>query len=348
MEKEPRRRLKKLKSEPVAQSSNGLIPKKKNLPHQEKLQRFNEDEDDSLDDFITDRVEYDRKGPPTSSEESAHSTDEENFMRKKKKVRESSSESNSDSSHSDISGIDNEFSSESEKGSPKEVLVGKKALEAKRQQGLIPEKKPKHEKKPEKKLKHEKSSKHEKTEKKPEKKVKKKPKKSDDEAEKKKVDSGKKMKDQKKYIQFSEFSEKDRKKAEIVTKVLQRWWYALDDWPPQDFDYSKVLREKKLRLVNKENWSIEPVMNDEGFEKVLALAGYTGLFVNNIGNVFDLRPTQSCPSFDNLFAKSYQEVKEILVKALSNQIEQLKVQPRFDKYLLRELTKELAYYQKQV
>jgi hypothetical protein len=42
------------------------------------------------------------------------------------------------------------------------------------------------------------------------------------------------------------------------------------------------------------------------------------------------------------------EIKEILVKALSNQIEQLKAQPRWDKELMKELTKELAYFQKQI
>ena len=347
MEKEPRRRLKKLKPEPPPQSTHGLIPKKKNLPHHEKSNNPLEEDDDSLEDFIVDRVEYDRKGPPTSSEESAHSTDEENFLRKKKKVKQSSSESNNSSSGSDMSNPDNNLGSEAEKGSPKEILVGKKALEAKRQQGLIKDKHSKHEKHSEKSSKHEKHSKHEKSEKK----VKKKVKRQDEETEKKRTSesgSRKSVKDQKKYIQFSEFNEKERKKAEIVTKVLQRWWYAFDEWPPQDFDYSKGLREKKLRLVNKENWSVEPVVNDEGFEKVIGLPGYTGLFVNHSGNVIDLRPAHSCPSFDNLFAKGYQEVREILVKALSNQIEQLKIQPRFDKELLKGLTKELAYYQKQI
>ena len=150
----------------------------------------------------------------------------------------------------------------------------------------------------------------------------------------------------KKYVQFGEFGEKDRKKAEVVTKLLQRWWYALDDWPPPNYDYSEALKINKLRIVSKENWSVEPTVSDEGLEKVMPMPGYAGLFINHVGNISDLRPADLCPSFENLFNKPTQEIRENLVKALSNQIEQLKVQPKYDKILLKELTKELAFYQK--
>ena len=328
MEMEPRRRLKKLKSEPVPKP-NGLIPKKKNLPT-DKILKSNDEEDDSLEDFITDRVEYTGRGPPSSSEESAHSTDEEHFIRKKKKVRESSSESSVKSSGSEVISEDNQSNSEPEKNSEKEVLVGIEALKAKRKQGLIPEKKTKR------KEKH--------AEKEEKKKIKKR---LEDEIDRKKPEKSHKVKDPKKYVQFSEFSEKERKKAEIVTKVLQRWWYALDEWPPQDFDYTRGLAEKRLRLVSKENWSVEPTVDDKGMEKVMTVPGYPGLFINHVGNIEDLRPAHLCPSFDNLFAKSFQEVRDVLIRALSNQIEQLKAQPKYDKELLRDLTKELALYQKQ-
>jgi hypothetical protein len=329
MEMEPRRRLKKLKSEPVPES-NGLIPKKKNLPN-EKILKSPDEEEDSLDDFISDRVEYMGRGPPSSSEESAHSTDEEHYIKKKKKIRESSSESSDKSSASEALSDEDLSSSGPVKNNEEEVLVGREALEAKRKQGLIPYKKPK------------------KKEKNREKDLKKKTKKRvEEEPERKKTEKSSKNKDPKKYVQFSEFSEKDRKKAEVVTKVLQRWWYALDEWPPHDFDYGKALFERKLRLVVKENWSVEPVVDDRGLEKVMNVPGYPGLFINHIGNIEDLRPAHLCPSFDNLFSKPFHEVKEILVRALSNQIEQLKVQPKYDRELLRDLTKELAYYQKQI
>ena len=328
MEMEPRRRLKKLKSEPVAKP-NGLIPKKKNLPT-DKILKSNDEEDDSLDDFITDRIEFAGRGPPSSSEESAHSTDEEHFIRKKKKVRESSSESSVKSSGSEVQSEGKLSSSKAEKNSEKEVLVGIEALKAKRKQGLIPEKKSKR------KEKH--------AEKEEKKKIKKR---LEEEIERKKPEKANRVKDPKKYVQFSEFSEKERKKAEIVTKVLQRWWYALDEWPPQDFDYTRALVEKRLRVVSKENWSVEPTLDEKGMEKVMTVPGYPGLFINHVGNIEDLRPAQLCPSFDNLMAKGFQEVRDILVRALSNQIEQLKVQPKYDKELLRDLTKELALYQKQ-
>ena len=210
MEGEHRKRLKKLKSNAIAPPPNDLIPKKKNIPLSEKIVKaVHEDSDDSIEDFITDRVEFDRNGPPISSEESAHSTDEENFIKKKKKVKESSSEESAHSSSQDeaLDSIDSD--NLIGEGETKEILVGKKALEEKRKQGLIPDVKKsilgktKEEKKKKKKKKHE-----------------------EDHVPKEK---SKKHKDPKKYVQFSEFGEKDRKKAEMVTKILQRWWYALDD-----------------------------------------------------------------------------------------------------------------------
>ncbi|OMJ94190.1 hypothetical protein SteCoe_2673 [Stentor coeruleus] len=335
MEGEHRKRLKKLKSEVAPNISNDLIPKKNNTPFSEKIpQKTIDFDEDSLEDFISDRIEYDRYGPPKSSEESAHSTDEEHYIKKRKKVKESSSEESSQSNNSDNFIKSEDFSSEPGEGDKQEEpLVGKKALEAKRQQGLIPDHKSK------------------KSEKNLEKKKKKKKKKARklEELEKSKKEKSKSIaKDQKKYVQFSEFNEKDRKKAEMVTKILQRWWYALDDWPPQDYSYSEALHEAKLRLIYKENWSVEPTLNDQGFEKVMQVLGYPGVFINHIGYVKDLRPQNSCPSFDNLFNKPLQEIREILVKALSNQIEQLKVQPKVDKEILKDLTKELAYYQKKI
>ena len=202
MEGEHRKRLKKLKSETVKTFLNDLIPKKKNIPISEKIVKtMHDDSDDSLEEFISDRIEYDKNGPPISSEESAHSTDEENVIKKKKKVKESSSEKSAESSVSQEAPESEDFLVNNEdQGEAPEILVGKKALEAKRQQGLVPDikktKEPKEEKKIKKKKKHEEDPK---------------PK-----------EKSKKHKDPKKYVQFSEFDEKDRKKAEMVTKILQR------------------------------------------------------------------------------------------------------------------------------
>lgn len=330
MEGERRKRLKKLKSEVVPTILSDLIPKKKSISLTEKIPEKHHDlDEDSLDDFISDKIEYDRYGPPVSSEESAHSTDEEHYIKKRKKIKESQSEASAKSSDSENCIESEDFSSQHEEKEKQEILVGKKALEVKRQQGLIPDHKSK------------------KVEKSPEKKKMKKIKKREDESEKRKKEKSK-SKDQKKYVQYSEFTEKERKKAEMVTKILQRWWYALDEWPPQEYNYIEALREAKLRLVSKENWSVEPTFNDDGYEKVMTVPGYAGIFVNHIGFIKDLRPQNTCPSFDNLFSKPSHEIKEILVKALSNQIEQLKAQPRVDKDLMKELTKELAYFQKQI
>ena len=37
-------------------------------------------------------------------------------------------------------------------------------------------------------------------------------------------------------------------------QLLQRWWYALPKWPPDNLDVSEKLKENKLRLVEEKNW----------------------------------------------------------------------------------------------
>ena len=42
---------------------------------------------------------------------------------------------------------------------------------------------------------------------------------------------------------------------------MVRWWYALDPWPPADYDYLPALFENKLRVVPEANWSVEPTVD---------------------------------------------------------------------------------------
>lgn len=223
-----RKRLKKLASSSSSspEPDQDFIPKKSGTSITKesinKLVKSTEtnkefEDDSSLDDFITDKVEYDRYGPPVSSSESAHSTDEEGIARKIKRKRVSSPSEESASESSSISAksfSETEEANESEE--PKRILVGKQALEDKRARGLIPG--------AVKKIKSEKSEKKKKKEKKKEKKAEKykevleKPKKE------------KKRDDGKKYIQFKEYSSREeREKAEIVTKIMCRWWYIAGD-----------------------------------------------------------------------------------------------------------------------
>lgn len=43
----------------------------------------------------------------------------------------------------------------------------------------------------------------------------------------------------------------------MVYDVLKRWWYALPDWPPKDFDYGPQLEKNNLRKVDMKHWKIE-------------------------------------------------------------------------------------------
>ncbi|CAG9329991.1 unnamed protein product [Blepharisma stoltei] len=302
------------------------------------------EDDSSLEDWITDKVEYDKYGPPVSSSESAHSTDEEGEARKarKRKPSSSSEESASDtSSISESSRFASENEDRNENEEPKKILVGKQALEEKRARGLIPEV-PKKEKTDKEKKSKKHSKKHEKKHEKKEKKIQEK---YEEIVEKKK--KTKSVDNSKKYIQFKEYSSReDREKAEIVTKILVRWWYINEDWPPANYNYNPGLRQNNLRLVSKENWSIESIEVD-GLEKVKEVPGYPGLYMTHLGKIHDLRPAETCPCFDFYFKKSKKELQSLLIEALEKQLEVLSQQPKPEPELQKSLRKELELYRKQ-
>lgn len=203
MDQPPRKRLKKLSSahRPPPPPPEDIIPKKKNssVPATNGNPQAiptNEEDSDSIEAFICDRIEYEgRTGGPVSSSESVHSTDGENFpLRRRRDNPSEDAEQNSDQEYSGQDGDEQE---------EKPVrLVGKQALEAKRKQGLIPKKE----------------------QDRPAKRPQKSP-----ALLKPRKQREKSSEAPKKYTQFAEFdNEADRKRAELVTLILVRWWYALD------------------------------------------------------------------------------------------------------------------------
>jgi hypothetical protein len=47
------------------------------------------------------------------------------------------------------------------------------------------------------------------------------------------------------------YNKKERSaKEELVAELLCRWWYALPDWPPKDYDYQQKLRGMHLRFTH--------------------------------------------------------------------------------------------------
>lgn len=287
-----------------------------------------------MEDFITDKVEYLSDHLPSSSEESAHSTDEEGNKKRHRKASGDAAEGEEEPSAHETESepedtpepSDAEVNEDSPAKTPDPTssLIGKAALAAKRAQGLLPPK-PSDTPKP-----HHSSKKHHKHRHKEEKKHKHK------DHSHKKTD-----KESKKYVQFGEFDTPEaRMKADLVTKILVRWWYVLPDWPPQ-MDYASLLHSSQLRLVDSANWLTEPQFDAHGREKVRELAGYRGVFQNSKGILFDLRDKSTCPSFNNLFAKTAGELKKLLLTALENQLGELQRQADADPKLVKELGREL-------
>eukprot|EP00331_Platyophrya_macrostoma_P031970 CAMPEP_0176439036 /NCGR_PEP_ID=MMETSP0127-20121128/19682_1 /TAXON_ID=938130 /ORGANISM="Platyophrya macrostoma, Strain WH" /LENGTH=266 /DNA_ID=CAMNT_0017823185 /DNA_START=15 /DNA_END=815 /DNA_ORIENTATION=+ len=134
-------------------------------------------------------------------------------------------------------------------------------------------------------------------------------------------------------------------KNSLVYDVLKRWWYVMPDWPPKDYDYGPALLRKGLRKVETKYWKVEPEEKD-GKRKVFEISSYPGLFKNSQGEIIDLRPSDSCPSFENLKKKSQGELAQMLVTALKTQIFQLDNSENPDPELSKELQKELAKAQK--
>jgi hypothetical protein len=315
------------------------IPKKTATHTSEKDQSrrpASDSENEGLEDFITDKVEFLSDHLPSSSEESAHSTDEEGS---RKRRREEGKEEEEESAHETESApeetpepSDDEASESGAAAAPDPTrnLIGKEALAAKRAQGLLPPKPtdiPKlHHSKKHHKHKHKHHHKEEEA-----KKLK----------EKHHSSHKKSEKESKKYVQFGEFdTAEERAKADLVTKILVRWWYVLPDWPPHT-DYIPLLAAKNLRLVDASIWLQEPQFDPQGREKVREVSGFEGVFQNSKGLLFDFRDKTTCPSFNNLYEKPTSELRRLLATALAKQLEELKAQPDCDLKLAKQLSKEL-------
>lgn len=132
----------------------------------------------------------------------------------------------------------------------------------------------------------------------------------------------------------------------LVYDVLKRWWYCMPDWPPAGFDYNAELAKQKLRKVDQKYWRIEPETDANGFKKVFEMPSYPGMFKNSKGEIIDLRPKDSCPSYEVFKKKSILELCELKAKALKGQIDDLEKSVVVDEDLLKQLKKELIQAEK--
>lgn len=120
---------------------------------------------------------------------------------------------------------------------------------------------------------------------------------------------------------------RDEKQA-LVAKLLCRWWYVLPAWPPEDDSfYEPILSERRLRVVAVEQFESEPDQDERGFSKVFGVTCYNGLFRDMQGNLLDLRPQETCPSYNNMMLKSVPELHALLITAYGNQLAELEALP---------------------
>ena len=114
-----------------------------------------------------------------------------------------------------------------------------------------------------------------------------------------------------------------KRKKYYVHQLLQRWWYSLPMWPPENYDTSEKLRENNLRLVEEKNWKKEAEINSDNYKKCIELPGYKYVYLTKDGKVHDFRPEEGKPTFNNLMKLSDIDLHQHIVNALRNQLDEL-------------------------
>lgn len=128
----------------------------------------------------------------------------------------------------------------------------------------------------------------------------------------------------------------------LVAQFLKRWWYALPPWPPVDYDYNNVLRERKLKWVSLEEWEDAEDVDDKGYTKVYQISSFPGIFRDPAGNAIDIRPREGRPSYKNIKTMSRVELLRLISRAIQNQLVELKRSPYDETITRRNLNKELV------
>ena len=114
-----------------------------------------------------------------------------------------------------------------------------------------------------------------------------------------------------------------KRKKYYVHQLLQRWWYSLPIWPPEDYDTNEKLRENNLRLVEEKNWKKEAEINSDNYKKCIELPGYKYVYLTKDGKVYDFRPEEGKPTFNNLMKLNDVELHQHIVNALRKQLDEL-------------------------
>lgn len=125
-------------------------------------------------------------------------------------------------------------------------------------------------------------------------------------------------------------------KEQVVVDLMCRWWYGMPEWPPDDPDYYREeLAKRSLRQVSIQEWEWVPDVDEKGHHKVYELTQFKGIFRKADGEMVDVRPRDSCPSFNNFMKKDTSELYSLLVKAYENQLKDLE-ESKYDESELRD------------
>jgi len=135
-------------------------------------------------------------------------------------------------------------------------------------------------------------------------------------------------------------------KQKMVTKILIRWWYCMEPWPPVDMNYEELLRNAGYREVPIATWpeeeEIEIFKGDIKLRKAYQMIQFPGVFRDSEGRYMDFRSHDSAPSYNNLITKSDDELQRMLICALQNQLKDLDNSVYNEDKLREDLERELA------
>lgn len=108
--------------------------------------------------------------------------------------------------------------------------------------------------------------------------------------------------------------------------------------------FSEKLKCLKLRPIDKSEWKLEQIVDENGFTKCVELDGYKCVFIDHSGKVHDLRPQETRPSYNNFINKPERELYQLLIKAITNQINELQNGEKYckeDYQIIDDLKEEL-------
>jgi len=103
------------------------------------------------------------------------------------------------------------------------------------------------------------------------------------------------------------------------------WWFCTPDWPPREYDYSKDLEKELLQKVDLMDWESVPDIDlKTKKQKVFEIPFHPGLFQDNQGKTWDLKPREKCPTYQNLLGKSLWELLTLYATAMKSELHKFK------------------------